>query len=214
MNFAEHLATFLPNVMSWSLGWPYFLAAFVIGYAAGSIPSGVIVSRVFGLGDLRAIGSGNIGATNVLRTGSKKAAALTLACDMAKGWIPVALMLMTWGEFASQLTAIGAFLGHLFPVWLKFKGGKGVATFLGVILGFSVWAGLLCCASWLVAAALFRFSSLAALLMSLSAPVWLWAMGENGAVWAAIFLVVLIWDRHSENIARLRAGTEPKIGAK
>ena len=214
MNFAEHLATFLPDVMSWSLGWPYFLAACAIGYAAGSIPFGVLVSRLFGLGDLRSIGSGNIGATNVLRTGSKAAAAMTLACDMAKGWIPVAAILWFWGDFAAQLTAIFAFLGHLFPVWLGFRGGKGVATFLGVILGFSFWAGLACCASWLVAAAAFRISSLAALLMSLSAPVWLYFTGERGAIWAAILLIFLIWDRHGENIARLRAGTEPKIGAK
>ena len=117
-------------------------------------------------------------------------------------------------SLASRRGADGAFLGHLFPVWLGFRGGKGVATFLGVILGFSFWAGLACCASWLIAAAAFRISSLAALLMSLSAPVWLYVFGERGAIWAALLLIFLIWDKHGENIARLRAGTEPKIGVK
>lgn len=214
MNFAEELATLLPQVMSWERGWPYFLSALAFGYLCGSIPFGVLVARLFGLGDLRSIGSGNIGATNVLRTGSKKAAALTLACDMAKGWIPVAVMLGMWGDLTGQLAGIGAFLGHLFPVWLRFQGGKGVATFLGVILGFSVWAGLLCCGAWLVAALAFRFSSLAALLMSLSAPVWLWIIGEKGAIWAAVILIAMIWNKHGDNIVRLKAGTEPKIGKK
>ena len=214
MTFAEQFGTLLPQVMSWERGWPYFLMALAFGYLCGSIPFGVLVARIFGLGNLREIGSGNIGATNVLRTGSKKAAAATLALDMAKGWVPVAAMLWQWGDFAAQLAGIGAFLGHLFPVWLKFKGGKGVATFLGVILGFSVYAGLLCCAAWLATAVIFRISSLAALVMSLTAPVWLWFMGERGAIWAAIILIVMIWNKHDENIARLRAGTEPKIGAK
>lgn len=212
MTFAEHLATFMPAVMSWSLGWPYFLTAIVAGYLSGSVPFGVVVAKVMNLGDLRNIGSGNIGATNVLRTGNKTAAALTLACDMAKGWIPVAVFLMMWGDFAAQLAGIGAFLGHLFPAWLSFKGGKGVAVFLGIILGLNFYAGLMCCAAWLVAAALFRMSSLAALLMSLSAPVWLWLMGENGAIWAAILLIVLIWNKHQDNIGRILSGTEPKIG--
>ncbi|MEM7544934.1 MAG: glycerol-3-phosphate 1-O-acyltransferase PlsY [Pseudomonadota bacterium] len=212
MTWGEHLGSFLPDVMSWQLGWPYFLAAFVCGYLAGSIPFGVLVARLMNLGDLRNIGSGNIGATNVLRTGSKKAAALTLACDMAKGWIPVAIFLMQWGEFAAQLAGLGAFLGHLFPVWLRFQGGKGVAVFLGIILGLDLYAGLLCCAAWLVAAAAFRMSSLAALLMSLSAPVFLWLMGENGPIWAVIFLIILIWNKHEDNIRRILAGTEPKIG--
>ena len=214
MTFAEQLATLLPQVMSFDRGWPYFLAALAFGYLCGSIPFGVIVAKAFGLGNLRKIGSGNIGATNVLRTGSKPAAAATLAADMAKGWVPVAVMLAMWGDVTGQLAGIGAFLGHLFPVWLKFRGGKGVATFLGVILGFSFWAGLLCCGAWLVAAAAFRISSLAALLMSLSAPVWLWFTGERGAIWAAVVLIVMIWNRHHENIARLRQGEEPRIGKK
>ena len=214
VNIAEQLATLLPQVMSWERGWPYFLTALVFGYLCGSIPFGVLVARMFGLGNLREIGSGNIGATNVLRTGSKKAAATTLALDMAKGWVPVAIMLAQWGEVTAQLAGIGAFLGHLYPVWLRFQGGKGVAPFLGVSLGFSFFAGLMCCAAWLVAAALFRISSLAALIMSLTAPVWLWFMGERGAIWAAVILIVMIWNKHGENIARLRGGTEPKIGAK
>jgi len=131
MTWAEQLSTLLPQVMSWERGWLYFLTALVCGYLSGSVPYGVIVARLMNLGDLRKIGSGNIGATNVLRTGNKKAAALTLACDMAKGWIPVAVFLMFWGDLAAQLAGIGAFLGHLFPVWLGFRGGKGVAVFLG-----------------------------------------------------------------------------------
>ncbi len=212
MTWAEHLSTFLPQVMSWDRSWPYLLTALVCGYLSGSIPFGVIIARVMNLGDLRKIGSGNIGATNVLRTGNKTAAALTLACDMAKGWIPVAVFLLMWGDLTAQIAGIGAFLGHLFPVWLGFRGGKGVAVFLGIVLGLNLYAGLLCCAAWLVVAVIFRMSSLAALLMSLSAPVWLWLMGERGAIWAAVLLVVLIWQKHGDNIGRILAGTEPKIG--
>ncbi|MEO0361782.1 MAG: glycerol-3-phosphate 1-O-acyltransferase PlsY [Pseudomonadota bacterium] len=212
MTWAEVAATLLPDVLSWSRGWPYFLASFAIGYLSGSIPFGVVIARVFGLGDLRKVGSGNIGATNVLRTGNKFAAAGTLAFDMAKGLAPVAALLWIWGDLAAQLAAVGAVLGHLFPVWLRFKGGKGVATFLGVVLGLGPIAGLLACASWLVAAFAFRISSLAALLMTLTVPVWLWLTGERGAIWAALILIVLIWNKHAANIARLVDGTEPKIG--
>ncbi|MEM7524024.1 MAG: glycerol-3-phosphate 1-O-acyltransferase PlsY [Pseudomonadota bacterium] len=212
MTWAEVLATLLPDVLSWERGWPYYLGAIAFGYACGSIPFGVIVSRVMNLGDLRSIGSGNIGATNVLRTGNKGAAAATLALDMVKGWAPVAIMLMMWGDLTAQLAAIGAVLGHLFPVWLSFKGGKGVATFIGVTLGLGVFAGLLACASWLAAAALFRISSLAALIMTALTPVWLWVVGERGAIWAIVLIAPLIWQRHGENITRLLAGEEPKIG--
>lgn len=212
MTWAETLSTLLPDVLSWRLGWPFFLGAFAIGYLSGSIPFGVVTARLFGLGDLRKVGSGNIGATNVLRTGSKAAAATTLALDMAKGAVPVAVMLSLWGDVTAQLAAIGAVLGHLFPVWLGFRGGKGVATFLGVVLGLSFFAGLLACGSWLIAAIVFRISSLSALIMTLTVPVWLWLTGERGAIWAAAILIVMVWNKHADNIGRLIAGTEPKIG--
>lgn len=212
MAWYESLATLLPVVMGWERAWPWLLGAFAIGYIAGSIPFGVIVARLFGLGDLRAIGSGNIGATNVLRTGDRRAAAATLALDMAKGWAPVALVFFLWGDLPAQLAALGAVLGHLFPIWLGFRGGKGVATFLGVTLGLSPLAGLLCCLTWLGVAALFRFSSLAALLMTLSAPIWLWHVGQRGAIWVVVILIVLIWAKHGGNIVRLIHGEEPKIG--
>lgn len=214
MAWHENLATLLPVVMGWERAWPWLLMALAIGYAAGSIPFGVLVARLFGLGDLRAVGSGNIGATNVLRTGNRKAAATTLALDMAKGWAPVALALANWGDLAAQLAALGAVIGHVLPVWLLFRGGKGVATFLGVMFGLSPLTGALCCLTWLCMAALFRISSLAALMMTLSAPVWLWLAGERGAVWAALILIVLIWVKHGGNIARLIRGAEPRIGAR
>lgn len=203
----------LPDLIGLDLVWPSLAVAFLAGYLCGSVPSGVIVARAFGLGDLRRIGSGNIGATNVLRTGSKKAAATTLFLDLLKGWAPVALMLAFRGEFPAALTALGAVIGHVFPIWLRFRGGKGVATFLGVTLGLSPFAGLLCCLTWLGAAALFRISSLSALIMTLAAPVWLWILGDRGAIWATALLVILVWVKHGANIGRLLRGTEPKIGA-
>ena len=213
MTWYEDLATLLPQVMAFDRAWPWLLASLAIGYLSGSVPFGVLVARVMGLGDLRKIGSGNIGATNVLRTGDKKAAALTLLLDMAKGWAPVAAILWLWGPLPAQIAGVGAFLGHLYPVWLGFRGGKGVATFLGVVLGWSWLAGLACCGAWLIVALVFRISSLAALVMALTAPVWLWLTGERGAIWAAVLLIVMIFQRHGENISRLIAGTEPKIGA-
>ena len=194
--------------------WPWLLRALAIGYLIGSIPMGVIVARVFGLGNLRKIGSGNIGATNVLRTGNKLAAALTLVVDMAKGWVAVALFLYLDGDLAAQSAGIGAVLGHCLPVWLWFRGGKGVATFLGVILGFYFFAGLLTCATWLVGAALTRISSAAAILSALSAPLWLILLGRPEAVLAAAALAGWVILRHHANIRRLAAGTEPRIGKK
>ena len=186
----------------------------LIGYLLGSIPSGIIIARALGLGDLRSIGSGNIGATNVLRTGSKGAAAATLLMDAAKGAAAVLLARWITGEDAAQLAGLMAFIGHCFPIWLGFRGGKGVATFLGLILALAWPVGLLCCAAWLATAALMRISSLSALVAACSAVLWMlllgyWSMLLLGAVVAALIL----W-RHRTNIARLRAGTEPKIGAK
>ena len=183
-----------------------------LGYLSGSIPFGVLAARAFGLGDLRKVGSGNIGATNVLRTGNQPAAAASPLRGMAKGWAPVFAAGLLAGEGAAAFAALGAVLGHVFPVWLRFRGGKGVATFLGVLLGLAPLAGALGLLSWLGFAALFRISSLAALLMTLTAPAWLWLAGAGGALWALAILVPLIWIMHRENIARLLRGEEPRIG--
>ena len=191
---------------------PWLLQALAAGYLIGSIPVGVVLARVFGLGDLRKIGSGNIGATNVLRTGNKAAAALTLVLDMVKGLAPV-LVFFQWGDLAAQAAGIGAVLGHCLPIWLRFRGGKGVATFLGVILGLYWLAGLLVCATWLAAAAVTRISSVGALAAAASAPVWLWVLSRPEAVLTAAGLAVWIWIRHHQNIGRLLKGEEPRIGA-
>ena len=186
----------------------------LMGYVLGSVPFGVLMARLFGLGDLRGIGSGNIGATNVLRTGNKAAAALTLALDAAKGAVAVGLALWWIGPDAAQAAGLAAFLGHLWPVFIGFAGGKGVATFLGVTLALSLPVGLAACASWAAAAGYFRISSVGALVAAALAPLWAWAWGLTGlmAVLAAMTLLIL-WS-HRDNIRRLIAGTEPKIGAK
>ena len=185
-----------------------------LGYLAGSIPFGMVLSRVLGLGNLREIGSGNIGATNVLRTGSKGAAAATLLLDAGKGAVAVILARALAGSDASQLAGLMAFLGHCYPVWLSFRGGKGVATFLGLMLALHWPAGLACCLTWLSAAALGRISSLSAICAALSAPIWLVVMGRADMFVLSIALVLVILWRHRSNIARLRAGTEPRIGQK
>jgi len=186
--------------------------AAILAYLLGSIPFGVLITRALGLRDLRAIGSGNIGATNVLRTASKGAAAATLLLDGGKGAVAVLLARHLGGETAAMVAGLAAFLGHLFPVWLGFRGGKGVATFLGVMLALAWPAGLAACATWLAAAFLFRFSSLAALLAAASAPVWLALFGRSDLVPLAIALAVLVFVRHHENIRRLLDGSEPRIG--
>ncbi|MDJ1157189.1 glycerol-3-phosphate 1-O-acyltransferase PlsY [Chelatococcus sp. SYSU_G07232] len=199
--------------MSWSLAWPYFLAAFVLGYLFGSIPFGIILTKLTGAGDLRAIGSGNIGATNVLRTGRKGLAAATLAGDMLKGTAAV-IVAAQWGPNTALIAALGAFLGHLFPVWLRFKGGKGVATFLGCLLGLKPLAALGFAAVWLAVAFGTRYSSLAALVASLVTPAALWALGERQMAELFILLALLLWWMHRANIKRLATGTEGKIGQK
>jgi len=186
----------------------------VIGYGLGSIPFGLLLTRVMGLGNLRDIGSGNIGTTNVLRTGSKKAAALTLLLDGGKGVVAVLLARMLAGEDAAQLAGLMAFIGHCFPVWLQFKGGKGVATFLGLMLALAWPVGIACCAIWLASAALSRISSMGALVAALSAPIWALLLGYNSAALLAALLAAIVFWRHGANIARIRAGTEPKIGQK
>jgi glycerol-3-phosphate acyltransferase PlsY len=187
---------------------------FALAYLVGSIPFGVLIARALGLGDLRKIGSGNIGATNVLRTGNKRAAAATLLLDAAKGAVAVLAARYFAGETAAMLAGLAAFLGHLYPVWLGFRGGKGVATFLGVLLALAWPVGLLACATWAAVAAAFRYSSLAALAAAASAPVWLLLLGPRQAVWLALALAALVFLRHRANIGRLFGGTEPRIGAK
>jgi glycerol-3-phosphate acyltransferase PlsY len=186
----------------------------LLAYLAGSIPFGVLIARALGLGDLRKIGSGNIGATNVLRTGNKGAAAATLLLDAAKGAVAVLIARHYAGETAAMLAGLAAFLGHLFPVWLGFRGGKGVATFLGVVLALAWPVGLACCATWLATALASRYSSLAALVSAVSAPVWFLLLGPREAAWLGLVLAALVILRHRQNIARLRAGSEPRIGRK
>ncbi|AUM73143.1 glycerol-3-phosphate 1-O-acyltransferase PlsY [Paracoccus jeotgali] len=184
------------------------------GYLLGSIPFGIVITRLLGLGDLRQIGSGNIGATNVLRTGHKGAALATLLLDSGKGAIAVLLARWLGGDIAAVLAGAGAILGHCFPVWLGFRGGKGVATFLGTVIALSWPLGLMCCAIWLVAAAIFRISSLAALIAATASPLIAVAMGQSLIAAAVAFMAALVIFRHRENIERLRAGTEPRIGRK
>ena len=184
-----------------------------IGYLLGSIPFGMVVARMMNLGNLRDIGSGNIGATNVLRTGNKKAAALTLICDAAKGAIVLLLARNFAGEDAAQLAAVMAMLGHCFPIWLKFNGGKGVATFLGIMLAYSFPIGAACCAAWLIGAFLWRISSMGALISAAASTFLLIGMGKGTALFMGIFLTLMVFSRHRENIKRIHAGTEPKIGA-
>ncbi|WP_296417045.1 glycerol-3-phosphate 1-O-acyltransferase PlsY [Pseudooctadecabacter sp.] len=192
---------------------PTFALWAVIAYLIGSIPSGVIIARVMGLGNLRDIGSGNIGATNVLRTGSKKAAALTLLFDAGKGLVAVLLARAIAGPDVAQLAGFAAMIGHCFPVWLKFNGGKGVATFYGVLFGVIWPVGLIAAVAWLATAALLRFSSLAALVAALSAPI-AGFMGWPHVFFLTLALCALIFARHRANIHRLLAGEESKIGQK
>jgi glycerol-3-phosphate acyltransferase PlsY len=184
------------------------------GYLLGSIPFGVVLARAFGLGDLRRVGSGNIGATNVLRTGNKTAAALTLVLDGGTGAAAVLIARALAAEDAVQLAGFAAFLGHCFPVWLGFRGGKGVATFLGLLLAFAFPLGLAACATWAATAAIFRISSLAALVAAALSPVWALLFGLPQAVALLLALAILIFIRHRPNITRLLAGQEPKIGKK
>jgi acyl phosphate:glycerol-3-phosphate acyltransferase len=186
---------------------------FLLAYLAGSIPFGLLVSTAMGLGDIRTIGSGNIGATNVLRTGNKAAAAATLLLDGGKGAVAVlAAAALTDAPQAPAVAGFGAFLGHIFPVWLGFRGGKGVATFLGVMLALAWPVGLIACATWLAVAFLGRISSLSALVAAGLTPVWLALLGPRDFVWLGVALAVLVFLRHHANIRRLIAGTEPRIG--
>ena len=187
----------------------------ILAYLLGSVPFGIVITRALGLGDLRKIGSGNIGATNVLRTGNKGAALATLLLDAAKGGIAVLIArFATGGEDAAQLAGLAAFLGHLFPVWLGFKGGKGVATFLGTLLALAWPVGLAACATWLVAALVTRISSLSALVAAALSGMWVFVFDQGRMLFLTFILMVLVYVRHWANLQRIKAGTEPKIGAK
>jgi glycerol-3-phosphate acyltransferase PlsY len=188
--------------------------AFVFGYLLGSIPFGLLITRAAGGPDVRTIGSGNIGATNVLRTGRKGLAAATLICDALKGTIAVLLAARFAGHEAALLAGLGAFLGHLFPVWLKFRGGKGVATYIGLLIGLAWPGALVFCGIWLLVAVVSRYSSLAALIASALTPLGLWLLGQPSVAALFLLLTVLLWIMHRANIARLMAGTEGRIGAK
>jgi glycerol-3-phosphate acyltransferase PlsY len=200
--------------INWSLALPYYAAALAFGYLLGSIPFGLILTRLAGTDDIRAIGSGNIGATNVLRTGRKGLAAATLLCDMLKGTVAVLVTYHFFGPDLAVLAGIGAFLGHLFPVWLKFKGGKGVATYIGVLLALAWPVALAFAAIWILVAALTRYSSLAALVASAATPVILWLNKDLQEAQVFLLLTVLIFFMHRANIMRLINGTEGKIGQK
>lgn len=184
------------------------------GYLLGSIPFGIIVAGVMGLGDLRQIGSGNIGATNVLRTGSKTGAALTLIADAGKAGIAVLLTRALAAEDAAQLAGFAAFFGHCYPIWLKFRGGKGVSTFFGLLFALAWPVGIAAGATWLITAALFRYSSLAALITAVLTPVFIIILELNHLFTLEIFLALLIFWRHKENIVRLFCSQESKIGKK
>jgi len=189
-----------------------YATAFVFGYLCGSIPFGVLLTRLSGGPDLRGIGSGNIGATNVLRTGRKGLAAATLAGDMLKGTVAVLIVGHLLGEQPAIVAGLGAFIGHLFPVWLNFRGGKGVATYIGLLLGLAWPAAIVFCAIWLLIAALTRYSSLAALTASVATPAFLWWQSDRQTTVAFLLLSILLWITHRANIARLMRGTESTIG--
>lgn len=197
---------------------PYTIAALVLGYLLGSIPFGLVLTRAAGLGDVRDIGSGNIGATNVLRTGSKGIAALTLLLDLLKGTAAVLIghaigALGGVAILASLVAGFAAFIGHTYPVWLGFKGGKGVATYIGILLGLN-WPGALAfCSVWLLVAILSRYSSLSAIVAAVVTPIWLLTVGDYATAILAALLSVLLIYKHRANIRRLVAGEEPRIGA-
>ncbi|MDF1634829.1 glycerol-3-phosphate 1-O-acyltransferase PlsY [Mycoplana sp. MJR14] len=203
----------MPDILTWQLGPLPTLLSLAFGYLLGSIPFGLILTRMAGLGDVRQIGSGNIGATNVLRTGNKKLAAATLLLDALKGTAAAAIA-SRWGLEAGIAAGFAAFLGHLFPVWLGFKGGKGVATYLGVLLGLVPIVLAVFAAIWLAVAFISRYSSLAALVAMLVVPVVLWFLGNEEVALLFAVMSAISWWKHRANIARLINGTESRIGSK
>jgi len=190
-----------------------YAAALIFGYLCGSIPFGVLLTRIVGAPDLRSVGSGNIGATNVLRTGRKALAAATLLGDMLKGTVAVVAIGFAFDRDAALYAALGAFLGHLFPIWLGFKGGKGVATYIGLLLGLALWLALAAfCLIWIAIAAATRYSSLAALVASAATPLVLWWNGNVAEAKLFLLLSAMLWLMHRANIARLISGSEGQIG--
>jgi glycerol-3-phosphate acyltransferase PlsY len=192
----------------------FLVVAFLLGYLLGSIPFGLVLTKLAGTEDLRSIGSGNIGATNVLRTGRKGLAAVTLICDALKGTLAVVIAGYYGGPNAAMLAALGAFLGHLYPVWLNFKGGKGVATYIGVLIGLFWPAAVVFCVMWIATAVTTRYSSLSALIAAFVTPLFLWWFGHLALASLFVVLTLLLLYKHRENIKRLQAGTEGKIGEK
>ncbi|TDK36942.1 glycerol-3-phosphate 1-O-acyltransferase PlsY [Rhizobium deserti] len=202
------------ELFSWQITLPIALGAIVFGYLLGSIPFGLILTRSAGLGDIRSIGSGNIGATNVLRTGNKKLAAATLLLDALKATAAALIGWYAFGPDAGLLAGFAAFLGHLYPVWLGFKGGKGVATYIGTLLGVAPWMVLVFAAIWLGVAKISKYSSLSALVATLVIPVVLWFLGEPKIALVMAVMTMISWWKHEANIRRLIAGTESRIGQK
>ncbi|TYC63286.1 glycerol-3-phosphate 1-O-acyltransferase PlsY [Rhodobacterales bacterium] len=205
----------MPAPISWEFAWPYYLGALAFGYLLGCVMFGLILTQLAGLGDIRKIGSGNLGTTNVLRTGRKSLAAATLLGDALKGTAAVLIVRHFYGQEMAIIAGFGAFLGHLFPVWLKFKGGKGVATYLGIILGLYWPAGIVFALVWIGMAFAFRYSSLSALVASLVTPVLLYLVfGQQQLAEMAILMTLILWAKHHENIGRLFRGDESRIGSK
>ena len=203
----------MSDIFTWQLGPLPTLAALAFGYLLGSIPFGLILTRMAGLGDVRKIGSGNIGATNVLRTGNKKLAALTLLADALKGTVAV-LVAGMWGPSLAIVAGFAAFIGHIAPVWLAFKGGKGVATYLGVLIALSWKAALVFAVVWIAIALITRYSSFAALLASAAVTIFLFIYGPTGVAWLFAVMTIIVFVKHRANIRRLLDGNESKIGAK
>ena len=201
----------MPSSMNWSLDAPYFLTALLFGYLLGSIPFGLVLTRLAGLGDVRKIGSGNIGATNVLRTGSKPLAAATLVLDCLKATAAILLARWLFGQASGPVAAAGAMIGHLYPVWLKFKGGKGAATLLGVLIPLLPIAAAIYAAVWLLVLLTIRMSSVAGMTAAVSAPIAGFFLHSAYLPMLLGFALLVLW-KHRENIARLVAGTEPRIG--
>lgn len=204
----------MSELFNWQITLPIAIAVLIFGYLLGSIPFGLILTRAAGLGDIRSIGSGNIGATNVLRTGNKKLAAATLLLDALKATAAAVIGWYFFGEEAGLLAGFSAFMGHLFPVWLGFKGGKGVATYIGTLLGVAPMMVLVFAAIWLATAKLSKYSSLSALVATLVIPVVLWFIDEPKIALIMAIMTVISWWKHETNIKRLIAGTESKIGQK
>jgi acyl phosphate:glycerol-3-phosphate acyltransferase len=201
-------------LVPWETAWPFILATFCFSYLLGSIPFGLIFGWLAGAGDIRKLGSGNIGATNVLRTGKRWAAAATLLCDAAKGYLAVRVAGEYFGiQFFPVLAGLSAFLGHLYPVWLRFKGGKGFATFIGVTAAIAWPVAALTCLSWIAVARTFRYSSLAALISAVATPIYFLFLGATLFALLAFILTIFIFIAHRANISRLLKGQEPQIGA-